>query len=201
MAGIDELGDQLHNLSSSYLDQSVDGLDLQGAPRRGTVEGNVRDRARHGRNAIEQHFRTAIGDGAIRPGERLPPERVLCGVFDASRSTVRAALAALERDHLVEKRLGSGTYVMARQSTRSGSMFLVPVASPLDVIEARRVIEPGYAELVAARATEEDFERMRLGLSNWRRRRTRSHSRRQATSSSSKSREPAGTRFLWPCRR
>jgi DNA-binding FadR family transcriptional regulator len=36
----------------------------------------------------------------------------------------------------------------------------LPKASPLDVLEARMAIEPGFADLVVGRATESDFDRL-----------------------------------------
>jgi len=49
--------------------------------------------------------------GAYQEGERLPSENELAERFGASRDTVRKAIAALEKENLIYKRKGSGTYV------------------------------------------------------------------------------------------
>lgn len=53
----------------------------------------------------------AIDDGRLTAGDRLPPERRMGADLAVSRSTVTAALDALEQRGLVTRRQGSGTYV------------------------------------------------------------------------------------------
>ena len=45
---------------------------------------------------------------------KIPSERELMHIFSVSRTTVREAVAALEREGLVEKRHGKGTFVSVR---------------------------------------------------------------------------------------
>jgi len=52
-----------------------------------------------------------ITKGDLRPGEQLPAEERLAGELGVSRGSVRAALALLEREGLVERRHGIGTFV------------------------------------------------------------------------------------------
>lgn len=122
---------------------------------------NVRQRARQKVDAMQEALRKKIVDGNLANGTRLPEERELARQFDTSRATVRAALTALEREGLIERRQGSGTYVAFAPEISLDSFDLrVPAVSPIDIMEARRVIEPGLAELVVRRITDEDFERM-----------------------------------------
>lgn len=53
----------------------------------------------------------------LYPGDRVPSERELMARFAVSRTTVRQAIEALERDGLVERRHGSGTFVAERRVT------------------------------------------------------------------------------------
>lgn len=50
-------------------------------------------------------------DGTFKPGDKLPTENALCGLFQVSRQTTRQALGLLAAEGLVECRRGSGSYV------------------------------------------------------------------------------------------
>ncbi len=122
---------------------------------------NVRERARQRAEAIQTALRAQIVESNLPFGARLPEERELARQFDTSRATVRAALTALEREGLIERRQGSGTYVaFAPEADLNSFELRVPSVSPIDVMEARRVLEPGLAELVVRRITAEDLDRM-----------------------------------------
>jgi len=52
-----------------------------------------------------------IKNNAFKVGDKLISENQICDKFDVSRQTARQAVAMLEREGLVVKRQGSGTYV------------------------------------------------------------------------------------------
>ncbi|MGL4496250.1 MAG: GntR family transcriptional regulator [Beijerinckiaceae bacterium] len=56
-------------------------------------------------------LRDQIVSGALRPGERLPSEPVLAERHKLSRVTIRRALEGLERDGLIDRVPGAGTFV------------------------------------------------------------------------------------------
>jgi len=60
---------------------------------------------------IADRLRDQIDTGTLQPGERLPSEPDLVRQFDASRNTVRLALALLTNQGLVVTRQGLGTFV------------------------------------------------------------------------------------------
>jgi GntR family transcriptional regulator len=60
---------------------------------------------------IADRLREQIDAGLLQPGERLPSEPELASQFDASRNTVRLALALLTNQGLVVTRQGLGTFV------------------------------------------------------------------------------------------
>jgi GntR family transcriptional regulator, arabinose operon transcriptional repressor len=60
--------------------------------------------------------------GRRKPGDMLPTEQQLAATFAIARSTVRQAMAALERDGLIQRIQGKGTFVheQARPRLRHG---------------------------------------------------------------------------------
>jgi len=54
-------------------------------------------------DAIEQ-LKGLVASGALRPGERLPPERTLSDLLGVSRPTVREAVNALAAMGILDKR-------------------------------------------------------------------------------------------------
>ena len=68
------------------------------------------------RQAIRARLRELVA--AARVGDRLPSERELSLRWGAARMTVRAAMDALVAEGLVERRHGSGTYVVPRPFAR-----------------------------------------------------------------------------------
>jgi GntR family transcriptional regulator/MocR family aminotransferase len=64
-------------------------------------------------------IRSAILAGRLRPGDRLPPTRVLAGQLSLSRMTVSEAYDQLQIEGYVLGRRGSGTFVAPDISTRT----------------------------------------------------------------------------------
>ncbi|MCY4259400.1 MAG: GntR family transcriptional regulator, partial [Rhodobacteraceae bacterium] len=100
--------------------------------------------------------RDMLRSGNINPGERIPNERRLAEIHGASRTQIRDALLMLQREGLVERKIGSGTYLSegAPQiiELAEASVEMSPERSHNfhETLEARLLIEPS----VAARAAE-----------------------------------------------
>ena len=60
---------------------------------------------------LYEQLRTAILDGRLRPGARLPATRDLAQAYKLSRTTIITAFEQLKSEGYVEGRTGSGTYV------------------------------------------------------------------------------------------
>lgn len=60
---------------------------------------------------IVQQLREIIEGGHIRPGDKLPSERVLCEQLGVSRASLREALRSLELLGLIQSRHGGGNYL------------------------------------------------------------------------------------------
>ena len=113
---------------------------------------------------VAEQIQRLIASGALRPGDRLPPERELAEKFGVGRSSLRDAIRTLEVMGIVESRHGSGTVVR----DLSTDALVVPLASVLaekrglvaELLDVRRMIEPALAARAAANATEEELSRL-----------------------------------------
>ena len=123
-------------------------------------------RPNRGVGAISAYLQRAIETGAYSEGDRLPPERQLATCFNAARSTVRRALDQLEKQGLVSRRLGSGTFVGATASASHRSADLANGTSPLQLIEARLAVEPFTTRLAVLHATRRNLDDMEVVLAH-----------------------------------
>lgn len=85
---------------------------------------------------IYEELLSEIQSGVYKPGSRLPSEAVLCERFQASRITVAKAFQSLQRENLVSRRPGSGTYVekpVQQDSLQFG--LLIPDLGTTDIFE------------------------------------------------------------------
>src|SRR3954471_2906041 len=60
---------------------------------------------------LYEEMRSAILEGRLKPGSRLPATRDLADAYELSRPTIVAAFEQLKSEGYVEGRVGSGTYV------------------------------------------------------------------------------------------
>jgi GntR family transcriptional repressor for pyruvate dehydrogenase complex len=118
------------------------------------------DRPRLSASIVEQLV-AGIESGAFPPGRALPAERMLAARLGVSRSSVREAIRVLEHAGILDVRTGSGTYVVdtgsAKVATLRAQAVLTGEHSPLDVMAARRAVEPTCAEIAAAQHHERDL--------------------------------------------
>jgi GntR family transcriptional repressor for pyruvate dehydrogenase complex len=118
--------------------------------------------------SIVDQILEGIRTSAFPPGAALPPERILAERLGVSRSSVREAIRVLEHAGVLDVRTGSGTYVT--QAALSEAMALRAHAaligehSPLDVMVARRALEPVCARLAAENRSRQDMRALRAGL-------------------------------------
>ena len=98
---------------------------------------------------------------------RLPPERDLVPILGLTRNQIRTALKKLEREGLIWRHVGKGTFVGERPVAPMPIQGVVPgidVSNPSEVLEARLAIEPIMARLAAIRATSQDIDAMERQL-------------------------------------
>jgi DNA-binding FadR family transcriptional regulator len=103
-----------------------------------------------------------IESGAWPPGTRLPTERALSERSGLPRSAVRQALSELVAKGLVERRHGSGTYVVdpAQADAVPALSLIADDIAPLHLIEVRATLEPSVSRLAARHATTRDLHKL-----------------------------------------
>ncbi|MFE0266550.1 FadR/GntR family transcriptional regulator [Nocardiopsis alba] len=127
---------------------------------------NVGDGARTpvAQRTVEQ-IKAMISEGEVGPEQRLPTERDLSARLGVSRGSVREAIRTLTTLGVLEVRHGAGVYVTALRPKDLLEAFGVlaevsPDRTLLEVLRVRRMIEPDATAIAAARATDEDLERI-----------------------------------------
>lgn len=115
-------------------------------------------------DTIAHELERRILDGALKPGDRLQPERDLAAELGVSRPSLREAIQKLVSKGLLQSRQGGGTYV----TDRLDAGFIDPWQDMLrqhpniqgDLLEFRGMLECEAASLAACRATDADLQRI-----------------------------------------
>src|SRR4051794_37224552 len=104
-------------------------------------------------------MRQLIADGALVPGQRLPPEAELAESLGTSRSTVREAVRALVTARVLDVRRGDGTYVTSLRPELllagiGAAADLLQDGFTLEGVQVRRILEPAATAMAATRITD-----------------------------------------------
>ncbi len=119
---------------------------------------------------VAAQLRRQIVRGELKEGDALPPEAALMAEFGVSRPTLREAFRVLESESLISIRRGSRGG--ARVHTPSGEIAARYTGLLLqyqgvtlgDVFEARSVLEPPSAALIARRGSKKALAALETAL-------------------------------------
>ena len=111
-------------------------------------------------SAVAQ-LRARIRSGEWPVGTRIPPEPALAELLGVGRNTVREAVQSLVHAGLLERRQGSGTYVLSRSELAVTMGRQIADARQRDVVEVRRALEVEAARLAALRRTPDEATALR----------------------------------------
>ncbi len=116
---------------------------------------------------IEQMIR----DGELRPGELLPPQRVLSERLNVSRASLREALSILETIGTLRTKPRHGTYVADATTAPDGahSWHFKRRYSPPEVYQFRFVMEGYAAKLAAIRVSQRDIAALNRNVTQFKR--------------------------------
>ena len=112
-------------------------------------------------DAAVHRLRSQIGSGEWPVGSRIPAEPALAELLGVGRNTVREAVQSLVHAGLLERRQGSGTYVLSASELAVTFGREIADARQRDVVEVRRSLEVEAARLAARRRTETDVALLR----------------------------------------
>jgi len=111
---------------------------------------------------------SVIRDGTYKIGDQSPPERELAERMGISRPLIREALSALQIAGIIESRPGDGTYVRRAIGDANLEECVLSVLEegrdPIEVLEARMILEEGIVKLASKRAQPEDLIKMKKFL-------------------------------------
>ena len=113
---------------------------------------------------IVDKFRNAIRSGALRIGDKLPPERQLCDQLGVSRTALREAVKILEAYGVLEPTQGGGTFVTDRFA--ENVFDFLGFGGELDraelghLIDTRCVLETGAIEKAVEAADDSELGKL-----------------------------------------
>ena len=115
---------------------------------------------------VEQICRL-IKEDTLKPGDKLPSERILIEKLGVSRPSVREALAVLDILGIVKSEGGKGNFIADNANLSSYKKRLKELSieeSSFDLLQARELIEPEVAGLAAENATAKDIKAIQRSL-------------------------------------
>ena len=110
-----------------------------------------------------QQIRAKLASGELRPGDKLPAERLLASQLNVSRSAIREALRSLEVAGVVHmvKGIKGGAFIREgtpdRMSEVIQDLVHLGAISLSDLTEARIALYEGMLPLVCERATDTEL--------------------------------------------
>jgi len=111
---------------------------------------------------VAEQIERSIVEHELKPGDMLPPERVMTQQFGVSRTVIREAIKALELQGSVEVQHGRGAIVSGASATNVSDSLVryvrIQESSVWALHELRTILEIEIAALAAERCTEEDIQ-------------------------------------------
>jgi GntR family transcriptional repressor for pyruvate dehydrogenase complex len=111
---------------------------------------------------VIEEIRRMVESGSLKEGDRLPNQYDLAEQLGVSRPSLREALHELTSAGVLEQRPGAGTTLKTGNTDLWFGMSFAPVLADkkatLELIEARKEIEPIAVRLAAGRITDEGLD-------------------------------------------
>ncbi len=120
---------------------------------------------------IVDRFERGLLAGEIRAGQRLPSEAELAHQLGVGRGAVREAMKMLAALGVVEIQQGDGTYVASQPTPTLLSPLIFSLildgSAGTNLLELRYLVQAGYCQLAARKATDADWDQMEAANAAW----------------------------------
>jgi GntR family transcriptional repressor for pyruvate dehydrogenase complex len=117
-------------------------------------------------DSVIEEIKRMIQSRELKEGDKLPNQNAFAAQLGVSRTSLREALSTLTRIGVIEQRPGYGTVLRSRIPALFTDHLAPPLISDkqatIELIEARRFIEIGAAELSVKNASPEQINEMGL---------------------------------------
>ncbi|MBI1743207.1 FadR family transcriptional regulator [Candidatus Acetothermia bacterium] len=114
---------------------------------------------------VAEQIVEAIRRGVYSVGDKLPAEREISEQMGVSRPSVREALSALQITGILSSKAGDGTYVQHTPAHQEEDLALTLLEeSPIEALEARRVLESSIVQLAAIKMTSKSLAEIKSAL-------------------------------------
>jgi len=128
-------------------------------------------------DAVVEQLKALLVGHELKPGDKLPPERQLCALFQVGRPSVREAIRTLSVMGFLDVRPGDGVYVKDPDADlylagfQESFRFLLDMRTKtlFEVAELRTIIETQTGSLAANIAGKEDIKLLEEKIENLRR--------------------------------
>jgi len=111
---------------------------------------------------VVRELKSAIAEGKVKPGDKLPPERTLAEMLGVSRNSLREALRLLKAFGLVTIKHGQGVFVAEQNHDLYIANLLkhasVEKSKLAELFEIRKLLEGQAAVWAVERGTEEQIK-------------------------------------------
>ncbi|MBZ4686384.1 MAG: GntR family transcriptional regulator, transcriptional repressor for pyruvate dehydrogenase complex [Clostridia bacterium] len=111
---------------------------------------------------VMREIKSAITQGLLKPGDKLPPERELAKMLGVSRTSLREALKILELSGVVTIKHGQGVFISDSNSTEHLQKLInhifVDNQKIIELFEIRKVLETQAVVWACEKGKDEHFD-------------------------------------------
>ncbi|MFZ7102745.1 MAG: FadR/GntR family transcriptional regulator [Peptococcaceae bacterium] len=110
---------------------------------------------------VVKRLKSSIAEGKLKPGDKLPAERVLAQMLGISRTSLREALKLLSAEGLVDIKHGKGVFIAEQETDdiiqKFSAKIFIENNTLKDFFEIRKVLETQAAMWAAERSSQEQI--------------------------------------------
>jgi GntR family transcriptional repressor for pyruvate dehydrogenase complex len=119
-------------------------------------------------DSVAAQLELLITRGDIKPGDKLPPERVLAERFGVGRSSMREAIRVVEANGMLRTDHGRGVFVVSDKKSmpKMADLLVFDDFTVPELFEVRLSLEPDAASLAARRVLAAEADELQRILAD-----------------------------------